>query len=226
MFYLPKQRAYLSHESKIAPGAIFTSEGQAAVRAKGATFQGVMPSTGTAADIFVGFAWAGTSAAPFREDFAVKVESFRVPTSGVVRLSRTPIANQLIVRNDADGTVVTGYTLAGTVLSGLPQGEDLSVTYKYVNTELEAVVAQGNVVPGGYIGSQIGQIGLVTRGVVYTSNFDTGVDWATEGDAIVLGANGQLTVAANSPTGVAIRGFVIELPSVDQPLIGIEFDIL
>jgi len=221
-FYLPKQKATLSHEAKIAPAAVFTSEGQAAVRASGNTAAGVLPSTGTSSDIFAGFVTAGTSAAPFREQYASKVEKFVVPTSGSVTLARTPVSGQLFAYNDTDGAAISAPTVAGDVVSGLPAGDEVTITYRFALTDLESTTLFGNVVPGGYIGAQIGQIGLVTKGIVYTSNFDNSVNWAAA-TAIKLAANGQLT--DQSGTGVTIPAFVVELPSSDIAYLGIEFDI-
>jgi len=221
-FYLPKQKATLSHEAKVAPGAVFTSEGQAAVRASGNTSAGVLPSTGTSTDIFAGFVTAGTSAAPFREQYASKVERFVVPSTGSVTLARTPVAGQLFAYNDTDGSAIAAPTVAGDVVSSLPAGDEVTITYRYALTDLESTTLFGNVVPGGYIGSQLGQVGLVTKGIVYTSNFDSSVDWAAA-TAVKLAANGQLT--DQSGTGVTIPAVVIETPSSDVAYLGIEFDV-
>ena len=86
MFYLPSTKTVDSNEAILAPGAVLHAESQAMVRVPGATAAGVQPSTGAAGEIFVGFAFAGVSAAPFPEAYTNKVETFVVPASGIVQV--------------------------------------------------------------------------------------------------------------------------------------------
>lgn len=222
MFYLPKQKNTLSHEAAIAAGASFSAEGQAAVRASGATSAGVLPATGTSTDIFAGFVIVGTSPAPLQEPYYNKVESFVVPSTGIVTLSLTPVAGQVLVIDVTTGSAVASPTVSGANISGLTVGDTVSVTYKYAVTVQQSLNIQGNVQPGGYAGAQVGQVGLITRGTVYTTEFDASVNWAAV-TSIKLKANGQLTSQAG--TGVAISGFIVDLPTEDIPFLGLEFDI-
>ena len=222
MFYLPNTKVQLSHDSLVAPGAVFTSEGQAAVRAAGNTAAGVQPSAGTAGEVFAGFVIAGGSSAPFAEPYFNKIEEFVVPSTGSVTLARSPITGQYSVYNKATGAAVTGTTLTDNVISGLTAGMSIKVVYKFALTVIERQALQGNVEPGGYAGAQVGQIGTIVKGIVYTSNFDTSKNWAAA-TAVKLAANGQLTDQSGS--GVTIPAFVIALPSVEIPYLGLEFDI-
>lgn len=228
MLYLPQTTYPISEEALVAPGATFVAEGQAAVRTVGQTHLGVLPSSGTADEIFVGFVIAGSSAAPFVEPFANRVETYTVGTSGAVVLERAPIAmSQVSVMNLSANPVApvdtTSLTLDGKELGGLTAGSTVQVTYKYALTVIESVALQGNAEPGGYAGAQVGQIGLIKRGTVYTSEFDASVDWSAA-TAIKCAANGLIT--DQSGTGVEIKGFVKQLPTFERPFLAIEFDAL
>lgn len=242
MISRPLTRVVNSAEMNVAPGAVILAEGQALVRANGNLPAGVLPATGTATDVFVGFAFAGTSAYPFPEQYTNKVESFIAPAAGnTITLSQTPIANQVFILDTTNGTPLvagTDFTVAGNVvtLAGtkFKAGDTLAVTYKYSMTVVQAAALMGNTQPGGYAGAYVGQIGVVTRGVVYTSEFDASASWATAtkntGGAlaatdIVLGANGQLTLHGTTAgaNGVAFPGVVIAVPGESYPFLGVDF---
>lgn len=222
-FYLPFTRAEQSTEMFTAPGATFSAEGQAVVRAQGATAAGVLPSTGTATDVFCGFAFAGTSALPFEEPYYNKVEQFLVPTTGAVTLSVTPIAGQVSTYDVTTKTFNGAPTVAGNQVTGLTAGDTVIVTYKYAFTVVTERALFGDVQPGGYVGAYVGQIGVITRGTIYTSEFDDSENWqATTG--IYLNANGQITGSTKKGTNaVQINGYVVAVPGQDIPFLGITF---
>lgn len=229
-YYFPFGRTNDSTEMLVAPGATFFAEGQAAVRTAGATSAGVLPSTGTATDIFVGFVVAGTSAAPFAEAFYNKVEEFLVPSTGAITLSVTPVAGQVFVLDNTTGAPATGYTVTGAQVTGLVAGDEVTVTYKYPLTVIQARALFGDVQPGGYVGAEVGQIGVYTRGTVYTSEFDDSKNYAAAGAAgsiLVLAANGQVTLGTPGAAGAAPiaipNAYVSAVPSQDQPFLGITF---
>lgn len=219
-FYLPFTKAEQSTEMLTAPGATFQAEGQAVVRTSGATANGVLPSTGTSNDVFCGFTFAGTSALPFAEPYYNKVEQFLVPATGTVTLSVTPVAGQFMVFDNTTNAVVGGATLSGATVSGLTSGDTVTVTYKYAMTVVQERALFGDIQPGGYVGSLVGQIGVITRGTIWTSEFDDSKNWAAA-TAIKLAANGQITDQSGS--GVAIQGYVIGVPGQDVPFLGITF---
>jgi hypothetical protein len=227
--YLPFTKADDSTEMLTAPGAVFTAEGQALVRAASAPAAGVLPGTGVAAnDIFAGFALAGTSALPFPESYTNKVEQFLVPVTGVVTLSLTPVAGQVFLHDDTAGTANTAPTVSGKQVTGLTAGNQVTITYKYAVSVVQARALFGDVQPGGYVGAYVGQIGVVTRGSIWTSEFDSSANWAIAGsDAshqIVVGANGQLKLGTVGTNGVAVPGaYVIGVPGQDVPFLGIRF---
>ena len=217
---LPLTKIVDSTEMVTAPGAIIQAEGQALVRAANNQAAGVQVSAGTSGEKFVGFSFAGTSAAPFPEAITNRVETYVASAGGSIKLSRTPISGQVSVWNDTDGAAETGGTVTGDTISGLDAGDTYTVTYKFSETVLEAVARQGDVQPGGYSGAIYGQIGVVTRGLIYTSEFDASVNWRAA-TAVKLGANGQLTDQNGS--GVDIGAQIEAIPGVEYPFLGIRF---
>jgi hypothetical protein len=230
-FYLPFTRAEQSTEMIVSPGAQFYAEGQVAVVAQGATSAGVLPSTGTGTDVFAGFVFAGTSAAPFNESYYNKVEQFVVPSTGIVTLSLAPLAGQLFAFDTTTGAPATGYTVTGQNVSGLVAGDTVNITYKYALTVIQARALYGDIQPGGYIGNYVGQIGVITRGTVWTTEYAANQNWSaalsggTAAGALVMAANGQVTLGTPTPgTGpLAIPGYVIGVPGQDVPFLGITF---
>jgi hypothetical protein len=229
-FYLPFTKVEQSTEMLVAPGATFYAEGQAVVRTAGATAAGVMPSTGTATDVFCGFAFAGTSALPFPEQYYNKVESFVVPSTGIVTLSLTPISGQVFVFDTTTNTPVASPAVSGQNVSGLTAGDSVNVTYKYALTTIQSRALFGDIQPGGYVGAYVGQIGVITRGTIWTSEFDASKNWAaagSTGNQIVLAANGQLTLGTPGASGAAPllvpAAYVEGVPGQDQPFLGITF---
>lgn len=221
MIYGPLSKYPDSAEAAVAPGVVITAEGLALVRAQGAQSAGVMPSTGTSADMFVGFSLAGTSAAPFAEGYTNKVESFVVPATGVVALQFTPVSGQVFVFDNTTNAAVGSPTVVANTVTGLTVGDEVTVTYKYPLTVIQARALNGDVQPGGYSGAYVGQIGLIKRGLIYTSEYDSSKNWAAA-TAIKLAAGGIVTDQSGS--GLAIAGAVIvATPGAEVPFLGIEF---
>lgn len=227
-FYLPFTKTADSTEMFTAPGATILAEGQVLVRTNGNAAAGVLPSTGgtNSTDIFQGFAFAGTSALPFAEAYTNKVETFTVPSTGAVTLSLTPVSGQVWVYDNTTGAPGGG-TVTGNQVTDLTVGDDVTITYKYAMTVLQVRALYGDIQPGGYNGAYVGQIGVITRGTIFTSEFDASKNWAAAGTssstAIVLGANGQLTLGTVGTTGNAFPGNVIAIPGQDIPFLGVSF---
>lgn len=217
---LPLSKFADSTEMVTAPGAIIQAEGQALVRLGNNQAAGVQASTGAATEKFVGFSIAGTSAAPFPEAITNRVETYVASAGGTIKLSRTPVAGQVSVWDDTNGTAFTTGTVTGDTISDLVAGDTYTVTFKYAETVIEAVARQGDIQPGGYAGNIYGQIGVVTRGLIYTSEFDASVNWRAA-TAVKLAANGQLTDQNGS--GVDIGAQIEAIPGVEYPFLGIRF---
>ena len=203
-----------------APGAVIHAEGLALVRQAGSQAAGVLPSTGQTSDIFVGFALAGTSAAPFLEAMTNKVEKFVVGSTGVVTLARTPVTGQVSVFDNTAEAPVGSPSVTGNRVTGLTPGDEVTVTYKYQLTVEEARALFGDVEPGGYSGDYVSQIGVAKRGLFYTGEFDASVDWASA-TAVKLAAGGQVT--NEDGAGNTINATIVAVPGVEYPYLGLEF---
>lgn len=218
--YLPLTKIADSTEMVVATGALIQAEGQALVRQNNNQADGVMPSTGQATDLFVGFSIAGTSAAPFPETVTNKVETFVVPTNGTIVLARTPISGQVSVYDQTAGAIDSGASVSGATISNLTATNTVVVTYKFNETVVESVARQGHQQPGGYVGDVWGQCGVVTRGTIYTTEFDASVNWRAA-TAVKLDPNGQVTDQTGS--GVAIPATIVAVPGEDYPYLGLTF---
>lgn len=221
MIYHPLSYHIRSTEYPLAAGATLSADGQALVVSNSNGVFGVAPSAGTSGEVFLGFVTAQTSAAPFLEQTAVKVDNVVSSSGGAATASLTPVSGTLSVLNPSTGAAITGWTLgAAGSITGLPDSTAVTLVYTYALTVAQAVALMGNQTPSGYAGSLLGSTGCSQRGRIYTNQFDTSKDWTT-GAAITLGANGIITQGG---TGTAINGVVVGHPNSDYPYLGIEFD--
>jgi hypothetical protein len=220
MIYGPFSKYFDSAEAVVAPGAVIDAEGLVLVRAAAAQSAGVMPSTGASSELFAGFSIAGTSAAPFLEGFANKQETLTVPASGTVTLQFAPLANQTFVYDVSTGAAVASPTVSGKNITGLSAGDQVVVTYKYQLSVVQARSLQGDVQPGGYSGAYVGQIGLIKRGIIYTSEFDASKNWAAA-TSVKSAAGGQVTDQSGS--GFTLPAQIIAVPTSEVTFLGLEF---
>lgn len=221
MIYFPLSKLVDSAESVVAAGANIVAEGQALVRAVGAPANGVQQSmAATATELFAGFAVAGVSAAPFQALYGTKVETFVVPGSGIVSMAYTPVSGQVAVFDNTAAAAVATPTVVANTVTTLAAGNSVTVTYKYALTVIQSRALQGDVQPGGNAGAVVGQIGVAKRGIIFTDQFNSAVNWAAA-TAIKLAANGQIT--DQTGTGATIPGYVVSVPSQEVPYLGLEF---
>lgn len=237
MISRPLTRVVNSTEMFLVPGTVLQAEGQALVRLPGGMQKGVTPSTGVAGEMFQGFVFVGTSAYPFPEMTTSKVETIVAGLGGRIVLAETPIAPaQVLFFDTVQNTVVTG-TVDPTnpnAFTGFTQGNAIRATYKYNMSVVQAVALRGDVQPGGYSGAYVNQVGVVTRGLIFTDQFDTSKDYSTLGrfvagtsgpvNALVVAAGGQVTVGpSDGSAGAVIPGTAVRLPDDMYPFLGIEF---
>lgn len=219
--YFPNGRDYISQEFPVAAAATIAAEGIALVADNTAGVFGVKPSTGTANEKFVGCAVSQqidiTSVA--------RVESLVVGSTLIVTLGRSPASGTLSVFDKTAGAVVpasggSNWSLTGKTLT-LPVGmvgHEIEAYFKYAVTLNESRSLQGDTYPGGAAGFLVGQVGAVRNGTIYTSEFDTTVNWNAANPVVTLGANGQFTIGGS---GTAIQAIVVASPSAGQPYLGL-----
>lgn len=219
--YFPNGRDYISQEFPVAASAQITAEGIALVSDNTNGVFGVKPSTGVAGEKFVGV----SVSQQIDVSSISRVESHVVGTSMVVTLGRAPAAGTLSVFDKTTGAIIaasggTNWTLTGKTLT-LPAGavgHEIEAYFKYAVSLNESRSLQGDSYPGGAAGFFVGQVGSVRNGTVYTSEFDTTVNWNAANPIVTLGANGQFTIGG---AGTPIQAIVTASPSAGQPYLGL-----
>ena len=208
-----------SSEAILAEGAQVTQEGQAMVAVPG---KGISPSTGAANEIFAGFAMNQLCGIPVLEPYGIAVEEFLVDSSAKVTVQFAPISNSVALINLETDAAIASPTVTGkTIATAMTAGMKVKVVYRYALTNIQARAMMGDAQPGGPAGAIVGQCGLAKRGVIYTSCFDTSVNWAAA-TAIKLAEGGFVT--DQSGTGTALTGaYVVKVPTAEIPFLGIEF---
>lgn len=218
-------RIFDSSDMRLAKSAKIIAEGQALVYVPGEV--GLAPSKGEAGEIFAGFVMRRTSAAPVIEDYMTKVERFVIaaPEEGdpAVELQFEPLSASVCVIDLGTGTAIDAPTVEGKVISSASFKNDMEieVVYKYALSVVQARAIFGDIQPGGAAGDLLGQVGCAKRGQIFTSWFDTTVNWRTA-KQIKLAANGMITNEKGS--GEVLPGaYVVAVPNADEPFLGIEF---
>lgn len=210
-----------SSEAILAEGAQVTQEGQAMVAVPG---KGISPSTGAADEIFAGFAMNQLCGIPVLEPYGIAVEEFLVDSSDKVTVQFAPISKSVALINLETGAAIASPTVTGKTIAAataMTAGMKVKVVYRYALTNIQARAMMGDAQPGGPAGAIVGQCGLAKRGVIYTSCFDTSVNWAAA-TVIKLAKGGFVT--DQSGTGTALAGaYVVKVPTAEIPFLGIEF---
>lgn len=227
MLYFPKSRYQLSQEMPVATGATVTAEGQCLVSSTIGGVFGVQPCSNDSVGTFVGFAVSEQLSLTSMP----KVESFTV-SGGIgttLTLSRTPTASTLFIFDNTSNAalaVTTDWTLATATVTWVTDhtGHTVTAFYRYAPTASEAEAIQGDLKPGGAAGLILNQVGVIKSGVIYTSEYDTSVNWLATNPVVTKGASGRLTIGG---AGAALSGVVvIAAPNAGGPdgaFLGIEF---
>ena len=220
MIYTSLSAFTSSGEVDIADGFEVAVEGQALVAGIAAGRFGAAPSAGVATEKFIGFSWVHTGMYAFSEPSTVKAEEFIVPTGGVVVLARTPVASTVFAWNKTTGAAIVSAVAGRNVTLTGADAEQVVVSYRFMTTAVEQQYIKGDNHPGGYAGNKLRQVGLAKSGVIYTNHFDTAADWSANVANVRLGANGMLVASGAGPV---IDAYVMSLPSVDYPYLGLQF---
>jgi hypothetical protein len=220
-----------STERPVATGSTVTAEGAALVN--DAANGGVKLATGAATDQFVGVSLSQQLTLLSLP----AVEEITVPSTSTytVTLAHTPTGGTLLVELAVAGTDLAAgnpattameYSVSGAVLTfNVAQaGAAIRVAYRYAPTTVQARTIQGDVPPGGAASLSIGTVGVITKGDIMTTEFDTTVNWGTVSGTtpIKLSSGGLFTIGGS---GVSVPAHVTSLPSVDSPFLGLYFSI-
>lgn len=227
MILFNQSRIIESVERPVASGQTVDQEGRALVGVLTAGVFGAKFAAGSGSEQFLGVSFntpALLSRIPLIED---RTQS----AANTITLSQAPISGTLRIQNTVSGTVQSAgnpsnaneYSISGTTvtLNSASIGVKFRVWYAYVPTTVQAVALFGNTHPGGQAGLALGQTGVITRGDVYTCEFDPTSDWVT-GGTVRLGTNGIFTLGGSGTqlTNVSIIG----VPSIGSgvPALGLQ----
>ena len=202
-------------ERAVNPSYVIAQEGRALVASYVGGLMYVKESAGTSGEIF-----QGVAVNQLKTVLRIPtVEQFVAPSSGTVLTSFIPITGSVSVYDVTAGAVVSGVVVTGnSVAAGSgTSGHTLNVSYAYVPTTAQAVALYGNVVPGGAAGDYLGQCGVIEKGDVYTTEYDTAADWTLT--QVYLGAGGLFTTTSGGThlTNVTI----LAAPAVGSGFLGL-----
>ena len=200
-----------SRDFPVQTGFTITAEGQAiSTDYTTAGVVGVRPTAGDATDTFLGMS---ISQQLTITEFPEIVE---FTSTGSYTLPHTPIGGSILVWNVTGSVAITynagatagTYNITGNVLTfNVAQaGNSIRVSYRYVPTVLEMLTLQGDIPAGGAANLLLGTMGVILKGQIATSYFDTSVNWQVATPVLKLGAAGRLTVSGsgNTVTGAVI----------------------
>ena len=225
MLSFPQTRIELSVERPVAQGQVVQAEGVLLQGDLSTGVYGVKPSVADAKDNFAGISVNSVTYQPT----VPRIDEFVLDATLKFNLAFTPIGRPKAYKVDPDTGALTavGTTMAATgtvgTATGAAEKDTLRVVYQYSPTMLQIMALQGNILPGGPAGHYLGQVGVITRGDVYTDQWDTTADWSTA-KGVKAGANGlfvPVMAAADGIQGITI----IELPSVGSPFLGLNVNL-
>lgn len=215
MLNLTASTLHRSYEYPIAPEARLVAAGCCLVAGKQAGT--VAPSTGVDGEVFVGF-----SAAQQMTLFSVPhSEELHTDSAGKAKLAKEPEAGTLFSPDKTGLTATNKEVDFGSTLAD----KDVTVHYRFVPTTVEARFLQGDGPAGGAAAISIGTVTTCVAGTIYTSEYDTTVDWSNlTGKVIGVGANGRVTAGAASAIKCPIpNARVVAAPSSGSSELGLYF---
>lgn len=233
MLDINKSRFFETHVANVHSSIGAIEEGSALVY----TLEGgqgvVKPSEAAAAQKYAGCA-LGRSGTPTIVPF---FELKAVPATGpyTVTLSKTLSGSAIrvthIAANGTRTTLVVGdpSTTAGaysisngviTVHSGKASGT-LELSYRYAITLQEAIFRYNFSMNGSHNVTDIGTIGVVTTGVIFTDRYDVASDWSTYTGAapVYITADGLYTMTSSGNTEISAA--VVSVPSASNMFLGL-----
>lgn len=238
MLLFDKTRILESVEVPVQTGFTVTAEGQALVSDFTGGVFGVKPSAAPAGQYY-----GASIAQQLTLLYLPMIESVVTPTlvgppvTLSITLARTPTGN-IRFYNETTSTAITvdvtpaapaaanEYNLTGNVLTlfyaGNGAGKTLTLQYRYSPTTVEAMTVQGDIPPGGAANLTLGTMGVIRKGRIATTEFDTSVDWTVAAPVLTVGANGLYTIGGAT---VVPNAVIIELPGVSTTTPALVFDI-
>ena len=196
MLYLTKCEINNSNEVKLAPNAQLTSAGQP-IATSAATPAGFFaPANGIDGEKFAGFALTQ----PMVAETVVNSLALVVDADKTVTLPRKFEDVSGVTAIKPDGTVIPLVAVNGkpfkasdNATPALVAGTTLTVSFQRPLTVTESRFYQGDEQPGGAASRTLESFGLITKGIVYITDFDHTVNWALSGGQDIGIKNGLVS---------------------------------
>lgn len=153
---------------------------------------------------------------------ATEVEEF-VAVGTTYKLAHAPeggdtIVYDLTAGSSGKGTLDTDSQTLTTLISG----HSYKAVYAYIPSAIDVMSSRtslGQGIPGFQATDIVNAISVIVAGDVYTDYFDVTADWSTVTPK--AGENGLIASTGSTINGV----YVIGLPSVNAPVLGIYFNV-
>lgn len=215
-----RTRVVESNEFPVAQGSTITAEGRGLVADYAGGVFGVKEATGDEDEKFVGV----SISQQITPEALPMYLSVTVPASApyTVNLPRAPIAGSAAFFDGSTKlTIVAIAPTAGEVQlvgntatfhSG-QANKTIRVQMRYVPNVLEIKTIQGDIPPSGAASYTLGTMGVIVKGLVGTTEFDTSIDWNVANPTLAVGADGLFTLDDGVATVTPVVGAVItQLP--------------
>lgn len=228
MLDFTRTRIVESIEKPVQTGYTVTAEGQALVADYTSGVFGLKAATGASTDQFYGVSMAQQMTllyVPYMESVVIGASDTTfttafTPASGSLFIYDVTSSTALAAGDPA--TTANEYSISGntvTIHTG-QQGHTLRVQYRYSPTTVQARTLQGDIPPGGAANLTLGTVGIVMKGQIATTEYNTAVDWNVSAPVLKLAANGLFTLGGS---GATVPGAVIvSLPTVGDPVLVFE----
>lgn len=236
MLYMPKSKFHRFPEVPLHSSVTSLVEGAALVDTSENGTGVVTASVGDATDKkFAGFSMSQFMAPAT----GIMVEELVIPASGpyTFDLKNTPLnpATEILAKlNGINGSVMTYdntpdatldfWNSSGKTLTfhSSDAGKTVYVVYRYSLSaaQIQALTGESHVLGVVMPTDVTRSCTCIKQGIVYTDQFNTGVDWTEAAIAdIKTGAGGYVT---RGGAGAAINARVVQAPSADFPYLGLD----
>ncbi len=223
MLDFTRTRIVESNEFPVQLGFTITAEGRGIVGDYTGGIFGVKEGTGAPAEKFIGVSMA-QQMTPYSLPYYTLL-TVPAATPYEIVLPFAPISGTLaVIRDDTDAlltVITTGNPASGEVkivnstltFNAAQAGLAVRVQLRYVPTTLQWRTIQGDIPPGGAASLTLGTMGVIIKGLVSTTEFETDVDWNVANPTLGLAANGLFTIyqdGVNTPIPGAV---ITQLPA-------------
>jgi hypothetical protein len=190
----------------------------------------VQPGTGNAGAFYAGAAlnvYTRPSTGVWIDTLVVSATTYTVTLTQIPTAASTilvTVGNTMYTQVGSNPTA-NQYMVGGTngqtlTFNASAAGQTVSVTYRYSLSIQQAEIFVGDGIAGGYSPSAVtNTVGVIERGIFFTSDFTTATYWgAGNVTNVTLAAGGLFT---SGGAGASVPGTVYQIPTTDIPFLGL-----